>query len=113
MARDAAPRGSTILNSVNSPGFVSTLIVPACCFTTMSWLIDRPRPVPSPGRFGREERIEHLLLHVGRNACAVVAYPDLDPVAEVRRRSLQHRLIGTVWPRPHASWWRRSRSRSD
>jgi len=21
---------------------------PPCCFTTMSWLIDRPSPVPSP-----------------------------------------------------------------
>ena len=47
-ASDAAPRGRTILNSVNSPGSVSTSIVPACCFTMMSWLSERPRPVPSP-----------------------------------------------------------------
>ena len=33
---------------MNSPGSVSTSIVPACCFTTMSWLSERPRPVPSP-----------------------------------------------------------------
>ncbi len=44
----AAARGSTILNSVNSPGLVSTSMVPACCLTMMSWLSDRPRPVPSP-----------------------------------------------------------------
>jgi hypothetical protein len=44
-------RGRTILISVNSPGRVSTSIVPACCFTMMSWLIERPRPVPSPVGF--------------------------------------------------------------
>ena len=32
----AAVRGSTTLNSVNSPGWVSTSIDPACCLTTMS-----------------------------------------------------------------------------
>src|SRR3954447_24057845 len=42
-------RGSTIVNSVNSPGALSTLMLPPCCFTMMSWLIDRPSPVPSPG----------------------------------------------------------------
>src|SRR6266481_3674334 len=44
----AAVRGSVIMNSVNTPGIVSTSILPPCCFTTMSWLIDRPSPVPSP-----------------------------------------------------------------
>jgi hypothetical protein len=33
---------------VNSPGLVSTSIDPACCLTTMSWLMESPRPVPSP-----------------------------------------------------------------
>src|SRR6476620_9043852 len=41
-------RGNTILNSVKSPGSVSTSMLPPCCFTIMSWLIDRPSPVPSP-----------------------------------------------------------------
>jgi hypothetical protein len=44
-------RGRTILISVNCPGCVSTSIVPPCCFTMMSWLIERPRPVPSPDGF--------------------------------------------------------------
>src|SRR4030081_818839 len=43
-----AVRGSVIMNSVNAPGSVLTSILPPCCFTTMSWLIDRPSPVPSP-----------------------------------------------------------------
>src|SRR5262249_20855680 len=45
---DAATRGRMTLISVNSPGFVSTSIVPLCCLTIMSWLIESPRPVPSP-----------------------------------------------------------------
>jgi transposase len=36
LASIAAPRGRTILNSVNSPGCVSTSIDPACCLTMMS-----------------------------------------------------------------------------
>ena len=36
------------MNSVYCPGSVSTSILPPCCFTMMSWLIDRPSPVPSP-----------------------------------------------------------------
>ena len=35
-ATDAAERGNTILNSVNSPGCVSTSMEPACCLTMMS-----------------------------------------------------------------------------
>src|SRR5262249_1522651 len=49
--RDAATRGKVTLISVNSPGRVSTSIEPPCCFTTMSWLMERPRPVPSPAGF--------------------------------------------------------------
>src|SRR5215204_4488620 len=47
-AGEAAERGRTILNSVYSPGLVSTSIEPRCCFTTMSWLRESPRSVPSP-----------------------------------------------------------------
>jgi uncharacterized membrane protein len=36
LASDAATRGRIILNSVNSPGSVSTSIDPPCCLTTMS-----------------------------------------------------------------------------
>ena len=35
-AVDAARRGRKILNSVNSPGFVSTSMDPPCCLATMS-----------------------------------------------------------------------------
>src|SRR5262249_55635848 len=41
-------RGRRIVNSVNSPSRLSTAIVPPCCWVTMSQLIERPRPVPSP-----------------------------------------------------------------
>src|SRR5450759_2402405 len=41
-------RGNTILNAVKSPGSDVTSMLPPCCFTIMSWLIDRPSPVPSP-----------------------------------------------------------------
>ena len=34
--------------SVNLPGCVSTSIEPPCCLTMMSWLMESPRPVPSP-----------------------------------------------------------------
>src|SRR5581483_2850590 len=44
----SSSRGNVMMNSVKAPGSVSTSIVPPCCFTTMSWLIERPRPVPSP-----------------------------------------------------------------
>ena len=43
--------------------------------------------------FCRKERIEHLFLHLGRNAGAVVAYPNLNFVAEVFRRRRKSRLI--------------------
>src|SRR5262252_7245882 len=45
---NAAARGKITLISVNSPGCVSTSIEPACCLTMMSWLMERPSPVPSP-----------------------------------------------------------------
>src|SRR4029077_3168269 len=44
----AVMRGRTMMNSVNCPGSVATSILPPCCLTMMSCVIDRPRPVPSP-----------------------------------------------------------------
>src|SRR6516164_11805384 len=44
-------RGSTTRNSVKAPGSVSTSMVPPCCLTMMSWLIESPSPVPSPAGF--------------------------------------------------------------
>src|SRR5262249_51243248 len=41
-------RGRRMVNSVNSPSWLSTSIEPPCCCVTMSQLIERPRPVPSP-----------------------------------------------------------------
>jgi hypothetical protein len=35
------------------------------------------------GRFGREERVEHLFFHVGQNTSAVVADPDFHTIAKV------------------------------
>jgi transposase len=40
-------------------------------------------PGAFPGGLGREEGIEHLVFYLGRNAGAVVANPDLHPVAEI------------------------------
>src|SRR5262245_41882863 len=47
----AALRGRVTRNAVYSPGVVSTSIDPPCCLTMMSWLMDRPSPVPSPAGF--------------------------------------------------------------
>src|SRR5215467_15076608 len=44
-------RGRRIVNSVNSPSWLSTSIVPLCCWVTMSQAIDSPSPVPSPVGF--------------------------------------------------------------
>jgi hypothetical protein len=45
---NTAERGRVTVISVNSPGCVATSIEPACCLTIMSWLMESPRPVPSP-----------------------------------------------------------------
>ena len=44
-------------------------------------------------RLGGEEGIEHLVLHIRRDAGTVVAYPDLDPGTEASGRCRQDRLI--------------------
>ena len=51
------------------------------------------QPGPFTGRLGRKERVEQLLLHLGRYAGAVVANPDFDPVAEVLGRGSQRGLV--------------------
>src|SRR6516164_7431795 len=43
-----AVRGKVMMNSVKVPCSVAMSIVPPCCLTTISWLIDKPSPVPSP-----------------------------------------------------------------
>ena len=43
----------------------------------------QPEPGTFTGRFRREERVENLLLNVGRDARTVVADADFDPVAEI------------------------------
>ena len=53
----------------------------------------KPEPCPLTGRLGREKRIEHLFLHIGRNAGAVVANADLDAVAQAPGRGRQRRLV--------------------
>ena len=51
---------------------------------------------PLSSRFGREEGVEHLFLHIGRNAGAVVANTDLYPVTEVSSRSCDGGLIAAA-----------------
>ena len=50
-------------------------------------------PSPFTGRLCREERVEQLLLYLGRNPGAVVAYPDFHAVAEILGRGGKRRLI--------------------
>ena len=45
-----------------------------------------PKTCALAGRFRREKRIEHLLLHVRRNTGAVVADPDFHMVTEIPGR---------------------------
>jgi hypothetical protein len=76
-------RGKRIVNSVNSPGTLSTAIVPACCWVTMSQAIDSPRPVPSPAGFV-VTKVEQFVPDLGRDPGAVVAHPHFDRRAEIR-----------------------------
>ena len=55
----------------------------------------KTKPSSFPGRLGRKERVEQLFPHLRRNARAVVAYGDLDLVAEVLRRRRYRRLVIT------------------
>jgi hypothetical protein len=46
-----------------------------------------------PGRLGCEKRVEHLLLHLGWNAGAVVADPDFHLIAKAAGRGRKGWLI--------------------
>ena len=48
---------------------------------------------PFTGRLCRKERVEQLLPRLRRNACAIVANPDFDPVTEIFGRGSERRLI--------------------
>jgi hypothetical protein len=50
-------------------------------------------PSPFTGRLCRKERVEQLLLHFGRDAGTVVAYPDFDAGAEVLGRGRERWLV--------------------
>src|SRR5215813_3977722 len=51
---------------------------------------------PLSGGLGREERIENSLLHVGRNAAAVVANSDLHLVSKIFCRCQKCRFVAVV-----------------
>src|SRR3982075_4148991 len=76
-------RGNTILNSVNIPGSVSTSMLPPCCFTMMSWLIDRPSPVPSP---------EGLVVKNGLNIFSFTSFGPV-PLSRIRISTLSPRFL--------------------
>jgi hypothetical protein len=77
-------RGNTTLNSVNSPGSVSTSMLPPCCFTIMSWLIDRPSPVPSP---------EGLVVKNGLNIFSLISSGIPVPLSRIRISTLSPRFL--------------------
>src|SRR2546423_1240825 len=81
----AAPvRGSVIMNSVNAPGLVSTSILPPCCFTTMSWLMESPSPVPSPAG---------LVVKNGLNIFSFTSRGIPVPLSRIRISTLAPRLL--------------------
>ena len=84
------------MNWVKAPGSVDTSIVPPCCLTTMSWLSERPSPVPSPAG---------LVVKNGLNIFAFTSSGMPVPLSrmaistlcpEIARRGGDRRLIGAV-----------------
>ena len=55
--------------------------------------MERPRPGAFSGGLGREERIEHLFLHVRRDAGAVVTDPDFNTIAKIFGRGREGWLV--------------------
>ena len=89
----AAPvRGNVIMNSVNTPGSVSTSICAAMLFHDDVVAHRQAKPGALARRLGGEEGIEHFLLHFQRDTRAVVADPDFHLVAEALCRGAQRRL---------------------
>src|SRR5262245_42712792 len=68
---------------------------PPCCLTMMSWLMERPRPLPSPAGLV-EERIENLFLHLRRNASAVVSDRNFDMITKVFGGDSKPRFMASI-----------------
>ena len=47
-------------------------------------------------RFGCEEGVEYLFLHLGRDACAVIPNPDFHTVSQTSGRGHEGRLIAVA-----------------
>ena len=90
---NAAVRGRIILISVNSPGWVSTSIETRMLFDDDVVADGEAKAGAFSGRFGREERVEHLLFHVRRNSGAVIADSDFHTIAKVFGRGREGRLV--------------------
>ena len=58
----------------------------------MSWVIERPRPVPSPAGLVVKNGFEHLFLRNGRDAIAVVANANFHCASQVLRGDGEVRL---------------------
>jgi hypothetical protein len=84
------------MNTVNTPGSVSTSIVPPCWLDNDVMSDQEAEPRSFPGRFGGEERIEHLVPDLGGDAGAVVANPDFDRVAKLPGGGAEDRLEARV-----------------
>jgi hypothetical protein len=98
-ARDRCRRWSHRLsvNSLYSSTLLSTLIVPPYCCTTMSYLMDRPRPVPS---------IVGLVLKKGWNNLSLISAYTPMPLSRtlIASASLNSRVvILSVGSKPGAS----------
>ena len=93
LATAAAVRGRMILNSVNFPGAVSTTIEPACCLTTMSWLMERPSPVPSPAGLVVKNGLNIFSFTSGGIPVPLSRISDFDAVAEVLGRGGKRWLV--------------------
>ena len=69
---NAAARGRTILKLGKFTGLSIDLDRPAMLLDDDVVTDRQAKTGAFPGRFGGEERIEHLFLHLGRNAGAVI-----------------------------------------